>query len=93
MCDFDRTALANESLQHDAEISKLIKDVETYKDMFQKTDTRLSKKIKELNAENKSLMEERDNLKKKVKSFEDYDEIKRELQIMKVCITQTVFDT
>lgn len=52
--------------------------------MFQKTETRLSKKIKELTAENKSLIDERDMLKKKIKSFDDYDEIKRELQIMKV---------
>ncbi|KAL9537780.1 hypothetical protein MBANPS3_011471 [Mucor bainieri] len=73
----------NESAQHDAEVTKLIKDVETYKDMFQKTETRLSKKIKELTAENKALSEERENLKKKMKHFEDYDEIKRELQIMK----------
>jgi hypothetical protein len=54
--------------------------------MFQKTETRLSKKIKELTAENKSLIDERDMLKKKIKSFDDYDEIKRELQIMKVKI-------
>lgn len=46
----------NESTQHDAEVTKLIKDVETYKDMFQKTETRLSKKIKELTAETKSLV-------------------------------------
>ncbi|GAN09984.1 Golgi membrane protein [Mucor ambiguus] len=73
----------NESAQHDAEVTKLIKDVETYKDMFQKTETRLSKKIKELTAENKGLSEERENLKNKMKHFDDYDEIKRELQIMK----------
>lgn len=81
---YNRTVIANESFQHDAEIAKLIKDVETYKDLFQKTETRLSKKIKELSSESKSLLEERNNLKKKVKGFEDYDEIKRELQIMKV---------
>lgn len=46
----------NESAQHDAEVTKLIKDVETYKDMFQKTETRLSKKIKELTTENKALV-------------------------------------
>lgn len=92
----------NETAQQDAEVTKLIKDVETYKDMFQKTETRLSKKIKELTAEKKTLVsmdglteklvlmqqmtqaEERENLKKKMKHFEDYDEIKRELQIMKV---------
>ncbi|CAO0803290.1 unnamed protein product [Mucor circinelloides] len=73
----------NETAQQDAEVTKLIKDVETYKDMFQKTETRLSKKIKELTAEKKTLTEERENLKKKMKHFEDYDEIKRELQIMK----------
>ncbi|KAL9549352.1 hypothetical protein PS6_006134 [Mucor atramentarius] len=73
----------NETAQQDAEVTKLIKDVETYKDMFQKTETRLSKKIKELTTEKKTLTEERENLKKKMKHFEDYDEIKRELQIMK----------
>ncbi|KAI9258575.1 CASP C terminal-domain-containing protein [Helicostylum pulchrum] len=81
--NIEGTALATESVQHDAEISKLIKDVETYKDLYQKTDQRLSKKIKDLTAESKSLLSERDNLRKKLKGFEDYDEIKRELQIMK----------
>lgn len=46
----------NETAQQDAEVTKLIKDVETYKDMFQKTETRLSKKIKELTAEKKTLV-------------------------------------
>ncbi|KAK4512631.1 uncharacterized protein ATC70_003335 [Mucor velutinosus] len=73
----------NESTQHEAEVTKLINDVETYKDMFQKTEIRLSKKVKELTTENNALTEERENLKKKMKHFEDYDEIKRELQIMK----------
>ncbi|KAI9480350.1 MAG: CASP C terminal-domain-containing protein [Benjaminiella poitrasii] len=73
----------NETMQHDAEMTRLIKDVETYKDMLQKTETRLTKKTKELTSEIHSLSEERDSLKKKLKSFEDYDEIKRELQIMK----------
>ncbi|KAF7729005.1 hypothetical protein EC973_005036 [Apophysomyces ossiformis] len=68
---------------HDAEISKLIKDIETYKDLYQKTETRLSKKIKELTDETKALTEETERLKKKLKGFEDYDEIKRELEIMK----------
>lgn len=46
----------NETAQQDAEVTKLIKDVETYKDMFQKTETRLSKKIKELTTEKKTLV-------------------------------------
>ncbi|KAI7902143.1 CASP C terminal-domain-containing protein [Cokeromyces recurvatus] len=73
----------NEALQYDVEITKLIKDVETYKDILHKTETRLTKKIKELTNEINLLSEEKENLKKKLKSFEDYDEIKRELQIMK----------
>lgn len=74
----------NTTVQQDAEFTKLIKDVETYKDMLQKTETRLSKKIKELNADVKALTQEKTNLKTKLKEFDDYDEIKRELQIMKV---------
>lgn len=66
------------------EFTKLIKDVETYKDMLQKTETRLSKKIKELNADISTLTEEKNTLKTKLKGYDDYDEIKRELQIMKV---------
>ncbi|KAG2232566.1 hypothetical protein INT48_000946 [Thamnidium elegans] len=50
--------------------------------LHQKTDQRLSKNIKNLTAESKSLLSERDNLRKKLKGFEDYDEIKRELQIL-----------
>ncbi|KAG0162584.1 hypothetical protein DFQ30_001687, partial [Apophysomyces sp. BC1015] len=81
----DTDEMNNDSLdaQHDAEVAKLIKDVETYKDLYQKTDSRLSKKIKELTSETKVLMEETEKLKNKLKGFEDYDEIKRELEIMK----------
>lgn len=42
--------------QQDAAISKLIKDVDTYKDLLQKTETRLSKRVKELSSEVKSLV-------------------------------------
>ncbi|KAI8884818.1 hypothetical protein K501DRAFT_247112 [Backusella circina FSU 941] len=69
--------------QQDAELTKLMKDVETYKDLLQKTETRLSKKVKDLTAETKSLVEEKEQLQKKMKNYDDYDEIKRELQIMK----------
>lgn len=42
--------------QQDAAISKLIKDVDTYKDLLQKTETRLSKRVKELSSEVKYLV-------------------------------------
>lgn len=45
-----------EQQQQDATISKLMKDVDTYKDLLQKTESRLSKKIKDLSSQNKSLV-------------------------------------
>ncbi|KAI9496836.1 Golgi vesicle transport-related protein [Zychaea mexicana] len=72
-----------ESQQQDAAISKLFKDIDTYKELLQSTETRLSKRIKELSNEVKSLTEEKEKLSKKLQGFDDYDEIKRELEIMK----------
>ncbi|KAI8093690.1 CASP C terminal-domain-containing protein [Halteromyces radiatus] len=69
--------------QHELEINKLIKDVETYKDLLQKSEARNSKKIKDLNSEIKSLTDSNEALKVKLKGFDDYSEIKRELDIMK----------
>ncbi|KAG1162108.1 hypothetical protein G6F37_002450 [Rhizopus arrhizus] len=74
--------------ENEAEISRLIKDVEAYRDILQKTEARLSKKIKELTANIAKLDEENDQLKRKLKNFDDYDEIKRELQIMKACYVE-----
>ncbi|KAI7852062.1 CASP C terminal-domain-containing protein [Circinella umbellata] len=72
-----------ETQQQDAAISKLIKDIDTYKELLQSTEARLSKRIKELSNEVKSLTEEKEKLVKKLQGFDDYDEIKRELEIMK----------
>ncbi|KAI9312004.1 CASP C terminal-domain-containing protein [Dichotomocladium elegans] len=63
----------------DGVISKLMKDVDMYKDLLQKTESRLSKKIKELSSE----INEKETLSKKLQGFDDYDEIKRELEILK----------
>ncbi|KAI8329959.1 CASP C terminal-domain-containing protein [Chlamydoabsidia padenii] len=69
--------------QHEMEINKLIKDAETYKDLLKSSESRTSKKIKELSNEIKSLMDSNETLKTKLKGFDDYNEIKRELDIMK----------
>lgn len=69
--------------QHELEMEKLMKDVETYKDLLQKTEQRTSKKIKELASETKTLTEHNESLKEKLKNMEDYHEIRRELAIMK----------
>ncbi|CEG76159.1 hypothetical protein RMATCC62417_11093 [Rhizopus microsporus] len=75
--------VAESQLEHDAEISKLIKDVDAYRDILQKTESRLSTRIKELTVDVTKLSEENEQLRSKLKHFDDYDEIKRELQIMK----------
>ncbi|CAO3601199.1 unnamed protein product [Absidia cylindrospora] len=69
--------------QHEMEVNKLIKDVETYKGLLQSSESRTSKKIKELSTEIKSLMESNEALKIKLKGFDDYNQVKRELDIMK----------
>lgn len=52
----DRGAKVDLDTQHEMEINKLIKDVETYKDYLKSSEARTSKKIKELSAEIKSLV-------------------------------------
>ncbi|CAO3636925.1 unnamed protein product [Cunninghamella blakesleeana] len=69
--------------QHEMEIEKLMKDVETYKDLLQKTEQRTSKKLKELTSETKTLTDNNELLKEKLKDMDDYHEIRRELAIMK----------
>ena len=53
--EYKRTDTA-ETQQQDAAISKLIKDIDTYKELLQSTEARLSKRIKELSNEVKSLV-------------------------------------
>ncbi|KAI9307376.1 CASP C terminal-domain-containing protein [Cunninghamella echinulata] len=81
----DNSTFAKSDLhtQHELEMNKLMKDVETYKDLLQKTEQRTSKKLKELTTEIKTLTEHSESLKTKIKDMEDYHEIKRELAIMK----------
>ena len=45
-----------ETQQQDAAISKLIKDIDTYKELLRSTEARLSKRIKELSNQVKSLV-------------------------------------
>lgn len=55
----DRGAKIDLNTQHELEINKLIKDVETYKDYLKSSEARTSKKIKELSTEIKSLVRRR----------------------------------
>lgn len=91
-------------------MTRLINDLENYKDVLQKTETRLGKKIKDLSTQltakvsynvwiiriNYSFVgfltissiiiqsSELEAMRESMKKYEDYEEIKRELEIMKV---------
>ncbi|KAH8554201.1 CASP C terminal-domain-containing protein [Umbelopsis sp. PMI_123] len=69
--------------QKEAEMTRLISDLENYKDVLQKTEARLGKKIKDLTTQLTAKSTELDAIRESMKKYEDYEEIKRELEIMK----------
>ncbi|CAM0141975.1 hypothetical protein VKS41_004322 [Umbelopsis sp. WA50703] len=69
--------------QRQAEMSRLITDLDNYKEMLQKTESRLGKRVKDLTAQLNTKSAEIENIRESLKKYEDYDEIKRELEIMK----------
>ncbi|KAI9288837.1 CASP C terminal-domain-containing protein [Umbelopsis sp. AD052] len=69
--------------QKEAEMTRLITDLGNYKDVLQKTETRLGKKIKDLTTQLSAKSTELDAMRESMKKYEDYEEIKRELEIMK----------
>ncbi|KAG2174308.1 hypothetical protein INT43_004331 [Umbelopsis isabellina] len=69
--------------QRQAEMTRLITDLDNYKEMLQKTEARLGKKVKDLTTQLSTKSAEIENIRESLKKYEDYDEIKRELEIMK----------
>ncbi|GAB5590301.1 hypothetical protein Unana1_05201 [Umbelopsis nana] len=74
---------AAEPKHKEAEMTRLISDLDNYKDVLQKTEARLGKRIKDLTAQLNTKTSELDNTRESLKKYEDYEEIKRELEIMK----------
>lgn len=68
------------------EISRLLQNVENYKSQLQTIGTDHNKQITALKRDLATRSEETETLKKKLKQLADYDEIKRELGIMKVSL-------
>ncbi|KAJ2960080.1 hypothetical protein NQZ79_g4469 [Umbelopsis isabellina] len=69
--------------QRQAEMTRLITDLDNYKEMLQKTESRLGKKVKDLTTQLNTKSAEIENIRESLRKYEDYDEIKRELEIMK----------
>lgn len=66
------------------EASRLIRSLDSQKEQFDAERVELSKKVEGLEKEQASKDAEISSFKEKMKQYQDYDELKRELEIMKV---------
>ena len=71
------------------EASRLIRSLDTQKDATDKERKELGRKVEDLTRERDAKLKEVDGYKERLKQYADYDEVKRELEIMKVCIPPT----
>lgn len=69
------------------EASRLIRSLDEQKDLAEKERKEVGRKVDELTKEKTAKAKEVEELKERVKQFADYDEVKRELEIMKVSLS------
>ena len=77
-------SLENQISELEAEASRLLRALDSIKEAKAESERELKKKAEDSTKEINNLSTEIEGLKAKVKQFGDYDEIKRELEIMKV---------
>ncbi|KAI5477893.1 Golgi membrane protein [Pseudohyphozyma bogoriensis] len=65
------------------EASRLIRSLDSQKELSEREKTELTKKVEELSKEKETRTKEIEVFKEKVRQYSDYDEVKRELDIMK----------
>lgn len=73
------------------EASRLIRSLDTQKELAAADKKVMAKKVEELLKEKDAKVKEVDGFKEKLKQYSDYDEVKRELEIMKVCLAILVY--
>jgi len=66
------------------EASRLMRSLETQKDAFEAERAELVKRVEAFERDQQVLNAEIEQARDKIKQFADYDEVKRELEIMKV---------
>jgi len=81
---FSVTVLESQISDLQTEASRLIRLLDEQKDLADKERKEGGRKVDELTKEKTAKAKEVDDLKERVKQFADYDEVKRELEIMKV---------
>lgn len=69
----------------EAELERLSRALETQKQAAADAELAGHKRAEELSKDVQSKAADIENLKQRLKQYGDYDEIKRELEIMKVC--------
>lgn len=69
----------------EAEASRLLRALDQSKDAMAESERQAKRRADESAKETSGLKSEVDSLKNRVKQYADYDEVKRELEIMKVC--------
>lgn len=82
--EFSVEALEIQVVDLQTESTRLLRSLDLQKDEAAREAASTSRKVKELSRENVAGEEEITTLKQKLKQFADYDEVKRELDIMKV---------
>lgn len=78
------TVLESQISDLQTEASRLIRSLDEQKDLAEKERREVGRKVDELTKEKTAKAKEVEVLKERVKQFADYDEVKRELEIMKV---------
>ncbi|KXN91033.1 Protein CASP [Leucoagaricus sp. SymC.cos] len=79
----DRQGLEAQVSELETEMERLSRALEQQRSVSTETETATSKKVEEFSRELRKKASEIDQLKQKLKQYHDYDEIKRELEIMK----------
>jgi homeobox protein cut-like len=87
---FSVTVLESQISDLQTEASRLIRLLDEQKDLADKERKEVGRKVDELTKEKTAKAKEVEDLKERVKQFADYDEVKRELEIMKVSFSSGV---
>ena len=82
--EFSVESLETQVVDLQTESTRLLRSLDTQKEESSREVAVTSRKVEELSRENAAGEKEITTLKQKLKQFADYDEVKRELDIMKV---------
>lgn len=84
LCPHSVAALETQISDFQTEATRLLRALDTQKESFERERVELAKKVDVLGKDQGEKEREVEALRSKLQGFTDYDEIKRELEIMKV---------